>query len=371
MAGPRSAVAVVDRGRPVAEAGERPSVALGVGDQGAHGADRAATSLDEGVLDLDEPRRPTGLDLRHLLAHASGLAFDSRPGRWPQPGVGDGSTPTAAYELAVQHVESRARPAVRRSAGGAPAVSARHGRDPAAGLTGARGRGAGAPTWPGWRRAARPTAPDHRRGGDGLVARRTRGSRVCCRGSDGRSPTTGASESRCAASSPRTGRRRHASPTSFGHFGQSGSFLWVDPTAGVACVAGGRHALRAVGGRGLAPAVRPGAAADLTGDLARRTWSRDDGPPRRIGMLGPQDAAGRGGSAGRRPLRRPGDRRRGHRGRRRPRRHHSRAVHGASSRPATSPAEPPRALASSSTADCATWSSWTSRWCARRCASAS
>ena len=28
-----------------------------------------------------------------------------------------------------------------------------------------------------------------------------------------------------------------ASPTTFGHFGRSGSFLWVDPSAGVACVA--------------------------------------------------------------------------------------------------------------------------------------
>jgi CubicO group peptidase (beta-lactamase class C family) len=30
-----------------------------------------------------------------------------------------------------------------------------------------------------------------------------------------------------------TGRRN--SPRTFGHFGQSGSFLWVDPEAGLAC----------------------------------------------------------------------------------------------------------------------------------------
>ena len=30
-----------------------------------------------------------------------------------------------------------------------------------------------------------------------------------------------------------TGRRN--SPATFGHFGQSGSFLWVDPAVGVAC----------------------------------------------------------------------------------------------------------------------------------------
>src|SRR5690606_22550334 len=28
----------------------------------------------------------------------------------------------------------------------------------------------------------------------------------------------------------------HSSPRTFGHFGQSGTFLWVDPEAGAACV---------------------------------------------------------------------------------------------------------------------------------------
>ena len=40
----------------------------------------------------------------------------------------------------------------------------------------------------------------------------------------------------------RDGKRPHwtpqqASPATFGHFGRSGTFLWVDPEAGVACVA--------------------------------------------------------------------------------------------------------------------------------------
>jgi CubicO group peptidase (beta-lactamase class C family) len=29
----------------------------------------------------------------------------------------------------------------------------------------------------------------------------------------------------------------NSSPRTFGHFGQSGTFLWVDPAAGAACVA--------------------------------------------------------------------------------------------------------------------------------------
>jgi CubicO group peptidase (beta-lactamase class C family) len=29
----------------------------------------------------------------------------------------------------------------------------------------------------------------------------------------------------------------HNAPETFGHFGQSGTFLWVDPVAGAACIA--------------------------------------------------------------------------------------------------------------------------------------
>lgn len=36
-----------------------------------------------------------------------------------------------------------------------------------------------------------------------------------------------------------------SSPRTFGHFGQSGTFLWVDPTAGAACVALTDHAFGA------------------------------------------------------------------------------------------------------------------------------
>jgi CubicO group peptidase (beta-lactamase class C family) len=34
-------------------------------------------ALEEGTVDLDEPAGPSGSTVRHLLAHASGLAFDS------------------------------------------------------------------------------------------------------------------------------------------------------------------------------------------------------------------------------------------------------------------------------------------------------
>ena len=46
----------------------------------------ALVAVEEGTVDLDEPAGPEGSTVRHLLAHASGLAFDedrsiARPGR--------------------------------------------------------------------------------------------------------------------------------------------------------------------------------------------------------------------------------------------------------------------------------------------------
>ena len=51
-----------------------------------------------------------------------------------------------------------------------------------------------------------------------------------------------------AALDARRGRRRET----FGHFGQSGAFLWVDPTAGVACARAVQRALRTLGPARLA-----------------------------------------------------------------------------------------------------------------------
>ena len=56
----------------------------------------------------------------------------------------------------------------------------------------------------------------------------------CCPGSDGRTRTTGGSASSCATASHPTGRARATRRATFGHFGRSGTFLWVDPEAGLA-----------------------------------------------------------------------------------------------------------------------------------------
>ena len=55
----------------------------------------ALDAVQRGLLDLDEPAGPPGSTVRHLLAHASGLAFGSDT-VLDRPGQRRGSTPTAA-----------------------------------------------------------------------------------------------------------------------------------------------------------------------------------------------------------------------------------------------------------------------------------
>ena len=84
---------------------------------------------------------------------------------------------------------------------------------------------------------ARAARADAGRGGDarrGDVRAVPGPRRRAARASAARSRTTGASASSCATRSRRTGRAPRNSPRTFGHFGRSGTFLWVDPDAGVA-----------------------------------------------------------------------------------------------------------------------------------------
>jgi CubicO group peptidase (beta-lactamase class C family) len=63
-------------------------------------------AAEEGVLDVDEPAGPAGSTVRHLLAHASGLPFD---GTAPiaEPGVRRIYS-NAGFEVLAQHLEARA-----------------------------------------------------------------------------------------------------------------------------------------------------------------------------------------------------------------------------------------------------------------------
>jgi len=188
-------------------------------------------AVEEGTVDLDEPALPTGATPRHLLSHASGLPLDgdepiAEPGRrriYSNTGI----------ELAARLVEERAEMpfadyfahAVSRPLSlighldGSPAHAYRGPLDDLLAL----GRELLAPT---------------------LVASETlaEATSVQYPGLGGVLPGFGRMEPndwgltfelRDAKSPHWTGPVN--SPRTFGHFGRSGTFLWVDPEAGVAC----------------------------------------------------------------------------------------------------------------------------------------
>jgi CubicO group peptidase (beta-lactamase class C family) len=183
-------------------------------------------AAEEGIVDLDEPAGPPGATVRHVLAHASGLAPD------PGPPI--------------------ARPGERR-------IYSNHGFDVLAELVAGR---AGMPfadyfghVWPDGPILRGPAGS----GAEGDVAalravaqellapRRispetlAEATTVQFPGLVGVLPGFGRQEPndwglglelRDSKSPHWTGSRN--SPRTFGHFGRSGTFLWVDPDAGLA-----------------------------------------------------------------------------------------------------------------------------------------
>jgi CubicO group peptidase (beta-lactamase class C family) len=188
-------------------------------------------AVEEGTVDLDEPAGPPGSTLRHLLAHASGLPLDDGPPLMA-PGLRR-SYSNAGIEAAAELVGARAdmpfegylRAAVLEPLS---LVGALRG-SPASGYEGplddllALGRELLAPT---------------------IVAAETlaEATSVQFPGLAGVLPGLGRMdpndwgltfELRDAKEPHWTGK--HNSPRTFGHFGRAGTFLWVDPEAGVAC----------------------------------------------------------------------------------------------------------------------------------------
>ena len=191
----------------------------------------ALVAAEEGVLELDEPAGPPGSTVRHLLAHASGLAPD---GEIPiaQPGTRRIYSNTGFEVLANIVAEGAEMPFADylRQAVLAPlGLSASLDGSPASAVSGtlndllALGRELLAP---------RLIAPE-------TLAEATE---VAFPGLVGVLPGFGRMEPndwglgfelRDEKRPHWTGQRN--SPRTFGHFGQSGSFLWVDPDAGLAC----------------------------------------------------------------------------------------------------------------------------------------
>ncbi|MFE0461488.1 serine hydrolase domain-containing protein [Kitasatospora sp. NPDC058965] len=199
----------------------------------------ALVAVEEGVFELDDPAGPAGSTVRHLLAHTSGLAFDearetAAPGtRRLYSNAGFDVLAAALAEAAGIPFEQYAAEAVFQPLGmTATAIEATH-RTPA----GAGGTSTAADLA---RFAAELQAP--RLLHPSTVAAATR--EVSFPGLSGVLPGYGHQkpndwglgfEIRDHKSPHWTGAL--SSPDTFGHFGQSGTFLWVDPGAGVACVA--------------------------------------------------------------------------------------------------------------------------------------
>jgi CubicO group peptidase (beta-lactamase class C family) len=190
----------------------------------------ALVAAEEGVIDLDQPAGPPGATVRHLLAHASGLPFDAGP-PIAQPGLRRIYS-NAGFEVLAETVADAAEmpfeeylaEAVLRPLG----MASEPRGSPAAGLEG--------------------TLDDLLRLGaelqrPALVAPETlaEATTVQFPGLVGVLPDIGRMdpndwglgfELKDAKAPHWTGARN--SPRTFGHFGGSGAFLWVDPEADLA-----------------------------------------------------------------------------------------------------------------------------------------
>jgi CubicO group peptidase (beta-lactamase class C family) len=184
-------------------------------------------AAEEGIVDLDEPCGPPGSTFRHLLAHASGLPFDhgapiSRPGaRRVYSNYG--------FEVAAAFVAERAEmPFADYFAGVWSGTTAE--------LHGSAGSGVEG-TLDDLLVLARELRSPGRIAQETLEEART----VQFPGLDGVLPGFGRQEPndwglglelRDGKSPHWTGTRN--APSTYGHFGRSGTFLWVDPDADVA-----------------------------------------------------------------------------------------------------------------------------------------
>ncbi len=195
-------------------------------------------AVEEGTLALDEPAGPPGSTVRHLLAHASGLGPDAATSL-AAPGTRRIYSNAGFQVLAELLAERSGLSFDEYLADGVlgPLGMAATTFDPRA-APGPAAAGLGGPLTDlaalaaEWARPTLVSADTHRSavtvqfpGTPGVLPGFTRfdpcdwGLGVELRGTK-QPHWTGTTNS----------------PATFGHFGRSGSFLWVDPQAGVACV---------------------------------------------------------------------------------------------------------------------------------------
>lgn len=186
----------------------------------------------DGEVSLDDAAGPPGATLRHLLGHVSGLPFDGDDPAFPV-GTRRGYSNTG-YEVAVAHLTAvTGRPFAddlrERVLDPLGMTATTLDGSPAHGMTG--------------------TVEDLARLAHELLAPRVlqpevvaQASTVAFPGLDGILPGYGRQSPNdwglgCEVRGTKDPHwtAPDNSPRTFGHFGQSGSFLWVDPDAGLAC----------------------------------------------------------------------------------------------------------------------------------------
>lgn len=192
----------------------------------------ALVAAEEGVLDLDEPAGPPGATVRHLLAHASGLPFEGTapiapPGRrriYSNEG----------FRVLAAHLAERAEMPFAEYVRAALCEPLALGLDP----SGDPGSGMHASLEDVLALARDLLAPT-------LVAPETLAEMTSVQlpGLAGVLPDYGRFDPLDWGlgvqlnTRPPSWMGTRTSPRAFGHFGGSGTFLWVDPEAGVALAA--------------------------------------------------------------------------------------------------------------------------------------
>lgn len=195
-------------------------------------ASAVLVAAEEGIVELDEPAGPAGSSVRHLLAHSSGLPFE---GEAPIARPGERRIySNTGYEALAEHVAARAEMPFADYLRGAVLdplrmVGTRLDGSPASHAYGPLedllvfGRELLAPSFVAAETLAEATAvafPGLKGVLPGFGRQEPMDWGLGFELKDGKSPHW-------------TGTRN--SPRTFGHFGGAGTFLWVDPEAGLAC----------------------------------------------------------------------------------------------------------------------------------------
>ncbi len=189
-------------------------------------------AAEEGVVDLDEPAGPPGSTVRHLLAHASGLPFEGTT-----PIVPPGRRriySNEGFRVLGSHVAAEAQMPfsayVREAVCDPPGIGLDPSGDPGSGTHASL-----ANVLSFGRELLSPS----------LVAGETLDEMTTVQfpGLSGVLPDFGRFDPldwglgvQLSSGGP-SWMGMQVSPRAFGHFGGSGTFLWVDPGAGIACAA--------------------------------------------------------------------------------------------------------------------------------------